>query len=70
MIYILYRVIDRKTGDNRIAMHQGDRCWDFGFADVFDVAKALRVFNGIDISIDQISKTEYIRKYGKNSIFR
>ena len=75
MEYKLYRVHDSKTGYSRTIMHSTDmngmwmdRYWDFGCADVFDVARVLRIFNEISPVIDSISKTEYVRKYGKAAV--
>lgn len=75
MEYKLYRVVDSKTGYDRTVLHATDmngmymdRSWDFGGADVFDVARTLKIFNELDLSINNISKTEYVRKYGKNAV--
>ena len=75
MEYKLYRVVDSKTGYNRTVMHATDmngmymdRSWDFGSADVFDVARVLKTFDEINPRIDSISKTDYLRKYGKNAV--
>lgn len=75
MEYKLYRVVDSKTGYDRTVMHSTDmngmwmdRSWDFGGIDVFDVARVLKTFDEIHPRIDSISRTEYVRKYGKNAV--
>lgn len=75
MEYSLYRVVDSKTGYDRVVMHSTDmngmwmdRVWDFGYADVFEVAKVLGIWEKRIFKIDSISKTAYKKKYGKAAV--
>jgi hypothetical protein len=42
-----------------------DRFWDFGTLDVFDVARTIETFNEIKVSIENVTKTEFTKKFGK-----
>ena len=71
MKHTLYRVVDYKTGYHRSIMHMTDmdgmymdRFWDFGTLDVFDVARTIETFNEIKVSIESISKTDFVKKFG------
>lgn len=73
--YTLYRVVDYKTGYHRTVMYAtdmngmySDRFWDFGFSDVFDVAKTLKIFNEISPTIESVSKTEFKRIFGQRFV--
>lgn len=75
MEYTLYRIVDRKVDYDRVVMHMTDmnglwmdRFWDFGAVSVFDVAKILGVWEGRTFKTDSISKTEFIRKFGKDVV--
>lgn len=71
MTYTLYRVVDYKTGFHRAIMfmtdmngERMDRFWDFGSLDVFDVARVVETFNEMKVSIESITKTEFVKKFG------
>lgn len=71
MKHTLYRVVDYKTGFHRSVMFMTDmngewmdRFWDFGSLDVFDVARTIETFNEIKVSIENITKTEFVKKFG------
>ena len=72
MKHTLYRVVDYKTGFHRSIMFMRDmngewmdRFWDFGSLDVFDVARTIETFNEIKVSIENITKTDFVKKFGK-----
>ena len=75
MEYTLYRIVDRKVDYDRVVMHMTDmngmwmdRFWDFGAVSVFDVAKILGIWEERSFKTDSISKTEFIRKFGKDAV--
>ena len=76
MNYTLYRIVDRKADHDRVVMYMTDmngmwmdRFWDFGAISVFDVAKILRIWEGGgEYRIESISKTDFIRKFGKDAV--
>ena len=75
MEYTLYRIVDRKADHDRVVMHMTDmngmymdRFWDFGAVSVFDVAKILGIWEEKTFKTDSISKTDFIRKFGKKVV--
>ena len=71
MKYTLYRVVNYKTGFHRSIMfmtdmngERMDRFWDFGSLDVFDVARTIETFDEIKVSIESITKTDFVKKFG------
>ena len=71
MKHTLYRVVDHKTGFHRSIMVMRDmdglymdRFWDFGSMDVFDVARTIETFNEIKVWIENITKTDFVKKFG------
>ncbi len=71
MKHTLYRVVDYKTGFHRAIMFMTDmdgmymdRFWDFGTLDVFDVARTIETFNEMKVSIESITKTDFVKKFG------
>ena len=75
MEYTLYRIVDRKADHDRVVMHMTDmngmymdRFWDFGAVSVFDVAKILGIWEERKFKTDSISKTDFIRKFGRKAV--
>ena len=75
MDYTIYRVVDSKVGEDRVVAHMTDmngmymdRFWDFGYVSVFDVAKILGIWEGKIFSMESMSKTAFIKKFGKNAV--
>jgi hypothetical protein len=75
MEYTLYRIVDRKVDYDRVVMHMTDmngmymdRFWDFGAVSVFDVAKILGVWEEKSFKTDSISKTDFIKKFGRKVV--
>lgn len=71
MKYTLYRVVNYKTGYHRAIMYMTDmngermdRFWDFGTLDVFDVARTIEIFDEMKVSIESITKTDFVKKFG------
>ena len=71
MEYTLYRIVDRKADHERVIMYmtdmngeRSDRFWDFGYANVFDVARTLEVWEERTFKIEGISKTDFVRRFG------
>ncbi len=68
--YTLYRVYSRNEDFDRVIMHAvdmngmySDRFWDFGAMSVFDVKKVLNTYDGINPTIESVSKTEFNKKF-------
>lgn len=75
MKHTLYRVVDYKTGYHRAIMVMidmngmyMDRFWDFGAVSVFDVAKILGIWEERTFKTASISRTEFIRKFGREAV--
>lgn len=77
MKYTLYRIVSKYSDSDRVVMHGtdmngecADRFWDFGAVSVFDVGRIVTVWEGrnLNYTIESISKTEFIRKFGKNVV--
>ena len=75
MEYTLYRIVDRNVDYDRVVMHMtdmngmySDRFWDFGAVSVFDVANILGVWEERTFKTDSISKTEFIKKFGRKVV--
>jgi hypothetical protein len=75
MEYTLYRIVDRNVDYDRVVMHMTDmngmymdRFWDFGAVSVFDVAKILGVWEEKSFKTDSISKTDFIKKFGRKVV--
>jgi hypothetical protein len=77
MKYTLYRIYAKNTDADRVIMYgtdmngeRSDRFWDFGAVSVFDVGRILTVWEekNLNYTIESVSKTEFIRKFGKNSV--
>jgi hypothetical protein len=75
MEYTLYRIWARNVDHDRVVMHMTDmngmymdRFWDFGAVSVFDVARILGVWEERTFKTESISRTEFIKKFGRKVV--